>query len=415
MHEIELLHAIRPAWLQRVTHALTRGMTLRDDLREEMDRLFNLLEQVMQTGDPSWLNPLLQGWSEVMTSTDLESGSGSLVEFIRTINATMLETCRETLGEGDALTLISALYPHLEIMLVQSANFETQAKVTYITNQLTQARQALERLDRSKSDFISVAAHELRTPLTLVDGYAAMLRESWEKKSAAEMDLMLIDGIHNGTRRLQALIDDMIDVSLLDNNLLSLNFQPVWINRLFSILQSEFHNVLRDRNLTLEIRDFPGSSEMTFADPERLLQVYRNILSNSVKYTPDGGTIIIEGRKLPGFIETTITDTGIGIAPADMSIIFETFSRLGNAALHSSGKTKFKGGGPGLGLRIARGIIESHGGAIWVESPGHDEKECPGSTFHVLLPVRQEPPDSRAARLFASLIAETHTSNGEVN
>ncbi len=415
MHEIELLHAIRSAWLQRVTHALTRGMTLRDDLREEMDRLFSLLEQVMQTGDPSWLNPLLQGWSEVMTSTDLESGASSLVEFVRTINATMLETCRESLAEGDALTLISALYPHLETMLVQSANYETQAKITYITNQLNAARQALERLDRSKSDFISVAAHELRTPLTLVEGYAAMLRESWEKKASAEMDRMLIDGIHNGTRRLQALIDDMIDVSLLDNNLLSLNFQPVWINRLFSILHTEFSAVLRDRSLTLEIRDFPGSSEMTFADPERLLQVFRNILSNSVKYTPDGGTIIIEGRKLPGFIETTITDTGIGIAPSDMSIIFETFSRLGNAALHSSGKTKFKGGGPGLGLRIARGIIESHGGAIWVESPGYDEKECPGSTFHVLLPVRQEPPDSRAARLFASLIAETHTSNGEIN
>lgn len=415
MSVIELLQAIRPAWLQRVTLALTQGTSLRDDLREEMEHLFNLLEKVVHTGDPSWLNPLLQGWSEVMTSTDLESGAGSLVELVRTINATMLETCRQSLSEGEALTLFSTLYPYLEAMLVQSANYETQAKVTYITNQLNQARQALERLDRSKSDFISVAAHELRTPLTLVDGYAAMLRESLEKKPAAEMDLVLIDGIHNGTRRLQTLINDMIDVSLLDNNLLSLNFQPVWINRLFSILQDEFSDVIRDRNLTLEIHDFPGSSEMTFADPERLLQVFRNILSNSVKYTPDGGSIIIEGRKLPGFIETTITDTGIGIAPSDMSIIFETFSHLGNAALHSSGKTKFKGGGPGLGLRIARGIIESHGGAIWVESPGYDEKECPGSTFHVLLPARQAPPDSRAARLFASLIEESHSSNDDIN
>lgn len=415
MQESDLLSTIRPTWLKRVTQSLSGGLNLREDLREEMDRLLSRMDQVILSGDSSLLDPLLQSWSESMTSTDLESGSGSLVEFIRRINQITLEVCRESLDEARAFTLFSTLFPHLEYMLEKSAEFETQAKVSYISNQLSSIRQTLERLDRSKSDFISVAAHELRTPLTLVEGYAAMLRESWEQKPAFNTDLLLIDGIHNGTRRLQALIDDMIDVSLLDNNLLSLNFQPVWLNRLFSILQSEFARVLRDRNLTFEIISFPGIGEMTFADPERLLQVFRNVLSNSIKYTPDGGTIRIEGRKLPGFIETTISDTGIGIAPEDLSIIFEKFSRLGNPALHSSGKTKFKGGGPGLGLRIARGIVESHGGAIWVESPGYDEQKCPGSTFHVLIPLRQEPPDSHAARLFASLIAESHTSDGEVN
>ena len=115
------------------------------------------------------------------------------------------------------------------------------------------------------------------------------------------------------------------------------------------------------------------------------------MLTNAIKYTPDGGKISLDGRKLPGFIEVVIRDTGIGIDPEDQSIIFEKFTRLGNISLHSSGKTKFKGGGPGLGLHIAKGIIEAHGGAIWVESPGYDEETFPGSTFHILLPMLQRP------------------------
>jgi signal transduction histidine kinase len=106
---------------------------------------------------------------------------------------------------------------------------------------------------------------------------------------------------------------------------------------------------------------------------------------------------------LPGYIEITVADTGIGINPENQTKIFQKFGGQGNIALHSSGKTKFKGGGPGLGLPIARGIIEAHEGTIWVESPGFNEILCPGSTFHVILPLRTTPPDDKMAKLFARL------------
>jgi signal transduction histidine kinase len=137
------------------------------------------------------------------------------------------------------------------------------------------------------------------------------------------------------------------------------------------------------------------------------MQVFRNVLANAVKFTPDGGKIDVDGRKLPGFVEVIVTDNGIGIDPEDQAIIFEKFTRLGNIALHSSGKTKFKGGGPGLGLHIARGIMEAHGGAVWVESPGYDEEKCPGSTFHVLIPIISAPPDTKMARLLSPLLTNT--------
>ncbi|MBI1855354.1 MAG: HAMP domain-containing histidine kinase, partial [Chloroflexi bacterium] len=125
--------------------------------------------------------------------------------------------------------------------------------------------------------------------------------------------------------------------------------------------------------------------------------------------------ISIDGRTLPGFIEVIVTDTGIGISPENQAAIFEKFGQLGRANLHSSGKTKFKGGGPGLGLPITRGIIEAHGGTIWVESEGCDEEKCPGSIFHILIPARSEPTDPKVAKLFGKLEKAKPESDGQEN
>jgi signal transduction histidine kinase len=403
MQELELLRTIRNIWLNRTTMSLARGANIREDVRVQMERFFALIEQAIDTGDPAWLDPVLSSWATSLTQTDLEAGISNLSQFVREIMILTYEICRETLEGDQAVELLGALIPIFAHCFEKASFFEMQVRVAYVSNQLKQVQQTLEKLDRTKSDFIAVAAHELKTPLTLIEGYAAMLRDLGESRKLQPLEVELMDGINNGTRRLKGIIDDMIDVSLIDNNLLSLNFQPVWINRLLSVLQTELMPAVQERQQVMEIRNFPGSAEMTFGDPERLLQAMRNVLSNAVKYTPDGGRISVDGRKLPGFIEMIVHDTGIGIDPEDQSIIFDKFTRLGNIALHSSGKTKFKGGGPGLGLHIARGIIESHGGAIWVESDRHDEETLPGSTFHVLLPLRSSPPDDKMARLLAPL------------
>jgi signal transduction histidine kinase len=114
---------------------------------------------------------------------------------------------------------------------------------------------------------------------------------------------------------------------------------------------------------------------------------------NAIKYTPNGGAITASGRTVEEpagvqEVEVVVKDTGIGIDPKDHELIFEKFYQTGEIELHSSGKTSFKGGGPGLGLAIVRGIIEAHGGRIWVESPCHNEVTNPGSRFFVRLPVK---------------------------
>jgi signal transduction histidine kinase len=116
------------------------------------------------------------------------------------------------------------------------------------------------------------------------------------------------------------------------------------------------------------------------------------VVVNGIKFTPDGGTISISGKtvtdeRLGDCVEIEIRDTGIGVDPADHKIIFEKLYQMGKVELHSSGRNKFKGGGPGLGLAIASGIIKAHQGRIWVESPGYDEEKCPGSTFFIRIPL----------------------------
>lgn len=404
MGKTEGLELIRSDWLSNISKQLTQVEGIRESFLGQLSQFYDLLIEAVDQNNPSRLDDLLDEWIQARTETDINVAESSLSPILGQIFRLTIDTAQDHLGDNVALELISNLGQVYTYAVETVASKEAQVYIQRITAELDQTRLTLERLEKSKSDFISVAAHELKTPLTLIEGYASMLSELIPTSEPGGHAAICLNGIRGGTNRLREIVDDMIDVSLIDNNLLSLNFQPVWINRLLSQVQRDLTAIIEERKLSFTISDFPGSNEMIFGDGERLFQAFRNVISNAIKYTPDGGKIDIGGRMLPGFIETIITDTGIGIDTEDQSRIFTKFGRLGSVTLHSSGKTKFKGGGPGLGLLITKGIIESHRGAIWVESEGFDEKRCPGSTFHILLPMRKAPPDDQVAKLFRPLM-----------
>ncbi|NLX09386.1 MAG: cyclic nucleotide-binding domain-containing protein [Chloroflexi bacterium] len=248
----------------------------------------------------------------------------------------------------------------------------------------------LTKLDQAKLDFIEIAAHELRTPLTVVQGYTDVLGKHPAVRADPEL-AELIEGILRGSARLHEVVDGMLDISKLDTDTLQVSFVPVPLPMLFSELQSNFAGVLGQRRLTLEIRQL-GEVPYIAGDPVLLRKAFYQLVINAIKYTPDGGAITIsywltDVEAMGPAVAIVIEDTGIGIDPEYQQVIFEKFYQIGTVALHSSGKTSFKGGGPGLGLALVKGIIEAHGGLVWVESKGHDEETLPGSAFKVLLPV----------------------------
>ena len=398
----KVLTKVRPAWIERVGQELARGMDVRAGFEEQLSRFFDLLEQSVTTGDPAWMDSILLDWAKSSTETDLEEGLYHVSFLINRIIALTIQVARETLTKQQALELLAAVIPIYTYGLGVVARYEMETRVEHISSEMAKVQKQMQRVDKSKSAFISVAAHELKTPLTLIEGYASMMEDLMRENKGVSLESLLA-GISTGIERLRTIVDDMIDVSMIDNDLLQLNYQPIQVSQMIEALSIEFKTIMRNRRLTMDIQNYEGGKQWIYIDSARIIQALRNVINNAIKYTPDGGTITINGRKLPGFIEVIISDTGIGISPENQALIFEKFGQLGRVELHSSGKTKFKGGGPGLGLPIARGILEAHGGSIWVESEGYDEIRCPGSTFHILLPARTESPDPKMAKLFDTL------------
>jgi signal transduction histidine kinase len=264
--------------------------------------------------------------------------------------------------------------------------------------ELTVANEKLQRSDELKSRFISIAAHELRTPITIIRGYMDILMEPAQPYADPNIIAML-QGISGGVRRLHEIVQDMLDVTRIEAGTLDLQIAPVRLTEIAekAVSLHRPNAERREQTLTLEPLDH---LPIIWGDGGRILQILNQIIGNAVKYTPNGGSIIVGGRVLgqeagaaaepaaeASYVELSVTDTGVGIDPAEQEHIFEPFYEVRDPRYHSTSKTDFMGGGAGLGLSIARGVAEAHGGWIWMESEGHDPDRCPGSCFHVVLPV----------------------------
>jgi len=306
----------------------------------------------------------------------------------RPLETAMIEMVQSVAEQAAVAVRNTQLYEELVQL-----NQELEMRVEERTEELARLNRELARLERKKSDFVAIAAHELKTPLTLIQGYAEMLAETGARDLPPDSLGRIVSGIVKGTRRLGAIVEDIIDVSLIDTQVLSLSLEMTSLANILEMVCQNLRESIAERKQTLVVSGFDNLPYIE-ADALRLHQVFVNVIGNAIKYTPDGGRIEVMARRLeaqenrPDFVEVVVADTGIGIDVDEQERIFDKFYRVESPELHSSSKTRFMGAGPGLGLTIAKGIIEAHGGRIWVESPGHDPVRCPGSQFHILLPVR---------------------------
>jgi signal transduction histidine kinase len=300
----------------------------------------------------------------------------------------------------DDLNLLSTIANQTAVAL---ENARLVDNLVRLNREIRQAYQALdnaahelERLDKTKSDFISIASHELRTPLTVMRGYTEMLLEDPSIKQNPT-HLMTIQGIHKGTIRLHEIMDSMFDIAKIDARTIELQMQNLDLPELVQFVCSGLTKSLQDRKQTLTL-DFPSLPSIK-ADPTTLRKVFFHLITNAIKFTPNGGKISIVARALnqnqrdlpEGGVEIVVADTGVGVAPEFREMIFTKFYQPEeDLNKHSTGKTKFKGAGAGLGLALTKGIVEAHGGKIWVESPGYDDVNFPGSQFHIILPLRRQ-------------------------
>lgn len=226
----------------------------------------------------------------------------------------------------------------------------------------------LQRLNKSKSDFVSVVSHEFRTPLTGIQGFSEMIRD--EDLTTAEVKEFAND-INKDALRLSRMIGELLDLDRMESGRMNQSRARVDLNALVS--ESVAHERANASHHTFVIELDPALTEV-WADHDRIVQVLTNLINNAIKYSPNGGTITVGTARLDDAAHCWVRDEGMGIPAASLELVFERYSRL------ETGHTRTIQG-TGLGLPIVREICQAHGGRVWAENnPGK------GSTFHVTLP-----------------------------
>jgi len=285
-----------------------------------------------------------------------------------------------------------------EIGKTRLTKAQTQYSRELITNlearvrELEDKNKDLVQLDQLKDTFLQVTAHELRTPLTLVYGYSRLLQDSeivQEIVQADEGTGVLLDGLVEAVERMQRIVNEIMTMSRIMTDKFEISISPFQLKALVQKVAHRYQEAADMRNLTLTVADdgFPKSIR---ADADMLEIVMDNLISNAIKYTPDGGEINITATTDERCAYVSVADNGIGITEEDLHLIFERFHTASDPQLHSTSKTAFGGGGIGLGLAICRSVVEAHGGTIEAESSGTDSETNPGSTFTVKIPLNAE-------------------------
>lgn len=231
-------------------------------------------------------------------------------------------------------------------------------------------------VDRMKSKLISTVSHQLRTPMTAIKGYTDLLYLGTvgEINEAQRHFLSIIKA---NADRLALLADDLLDISRLETGRLRLNFEFIHIGDIAEEIAASLQEQIAEKGLTLKL-DIPEGLPLVNGDRDRVAQILTNLIDNACHYTPAGGQITVSAQARDNFLQVSVADTGIGIASEDREKIFERFYRADHPLVQEVA-------GTGLGLHIAKSLVEMHGGAIWVES-----ELGQGSTFSFTLPLAEK-------------------------
>ena len=239
---------------------------------------------------------------------------------------------------------------------------------------LTIAYEKLERLDKAKSEFISIASHQLRTPLSAIKGYLSMVLEESYGKYSKKIKKPL-ENVYASNERLIKLVNDLLSISRIEAGKIELEKEKSLIQDIVVGVIDELKIVAQKKKIYLKIKKPDQGLPIIIVDKNKLRQVFLNIIDNAIRYTEKGG-ITVSFKVIDHYLIIIIADTGEGMSKEEVSKIFETFSR-GKAG------ARFWTEGAGLGLYIAKKFIEMHKGKVWAESEGKNK----GSVFYIELPV----------------------------
>ncbi len=250
---------------------------------------------------------------------------------------------------------------------------EDRVRIEKLNRDLLEANEHLKEMDEQKTEFISLASHQLRGPLTAIKGYASMVLEG-DFGNMPDLLKEAMETMYKSTQSLVVLVGDYLDVSRMDQGRMKYDFTDFDLKPLVTEIVAELQPSIKIANLELTSNVEDGEDYFVHGDEGKLKQVISNIIDNSIKYTPHGTIVLSLSRNDKDKILISVKDTGVGIDAKVLPKLFERFTRAPDAS-----KTNISG--TGLGLYVAKKMIEAHRGRIWAESEGKDK----GSTFVIEL------------------------------
>ncbi len=277
-----------------------------------------------------------------------------------------VEIIREDTFTGEDSTCFQTVVKQVSLPL-ESAFFYEELKKTNIK---------LEKLERLKSEFISIVSHELRTPITSIKSSLDMLLAG-RMGEITDTQGNFITLAKRNVNRLSGIINDLLDLSKIEAGKMEYRFEPCNLIEPIKFVVSSFEQLAQKKNIKI-VFDAEKEEFKINADPGRIEQVASNLISNAVKFTPENGQITVKIQEEDNNAKVSVIDNGIGIKEEDISKVFDKFQQIENSLDR-------KVGGTGLGLPIAQQLVEAHGGRIWFESEFQK-----GSTFYFTIPVLKE-------------------------
>lgn len=237
-----------------------------------------------------------------------------------------------------------------------------------------------KRAEEFREQYIHTVSHDLRAPLTIILGQAEILERALQRAGLDGLQRRSAEAIVTAARRMNVMIQDLVDSARLESGQIRLQTQPVDLRAYVGDLLERAKPALAVGRVRVEM---PADLPPVLADPNRLERVFTNVIGNALKYSPPETEVLVTAKRVDGEVEISVTDRGVGIAPEDLPHIFERFYRA---------KGVRRGEGLGLGLYIAKMLVEAHGGRIWVKS-----ELGKGSTFSFTLPIAPTPQPPRGS------------------
>lgn len=275
-----------------------------------------------------------------------------------------------------AIVFASVLVIGIRIVKNVIQEIESRTELAKLSKDLAVANSRLQKLDKTKSEFLSIASHQLRTPISGIKGYLSMILEG-DFGKIEEKPKEILKSIYDNTERLNGLVNDFLDVSRIERGKLTMERKSTDIAEMIQSIVSNFQPVADAKGLKLDYSPPKSSIPQVNVDPNKLRQVALNLVDNAIKYTGHGSIhVTLEGLK--DRFRVCVKDTGVGLEPDEAKNLFRPFVRTADSS-------KSNATGSGLGLYVARKIVQYHGGKVWAESEGKGK----GSTFCMEVPYDQ--------------------------